>query len=174
VLAQPIKWWKSSGELTIGKLHPIWTNTAESSRTGFWVLNLKLCKSYIGRTVCLLYSVCASAKCGICNTGGRRMIRLIESNAKCRWPVKGLWGKCFMFICCLRPHPLLGFCLGWCSNYVGSESCQKQSVKLLQNRYGLQHNSTPPPPPLPATQCLYICTLTMDRGGGVGEVNQRE
>ncbi len=58
------------GELTIGKLHPIWTNTAESSRTGYWVLNLKLCKSNIGRTVCLLYMyiVYASGKCGICNT----------------------------------------------------------------------------------------------------------
>ncbi len=34
---------------------------------------------------------------------------------------------------CLRPPPLLGFCLGWCNNFVGSESGQKQSVKLLQN-----------------------------------------
>jgi hypothetical protein len=25
------------------------------------------------------------------------------------------------------------FCLPWCSNFVGSESGQKQSVKLLQN-----------------------------------------
>ncbi len=25
------------------------------------------------------------------------------------------------------------FCLGWCSNFVGSDSGQKQSVKLLQN-----------------------------------------
>jgi hypothetical protein len=34
---------------------------------------------------------------------------------------------------CLRPPPILGFCLGWSSNFVGSESGQKQSVKLLQN-----------------------------------------
>jgi hypothetical protein len=40
-----------------------------------------------------------------------------------------------MFIC-LRPPPLLGFCLGRCSNFVGSESGQKQSVKLLQNGAG--------------------------------------
>jgi hypothetical protein len=33
---------------------------------------------------------------------------------------------------CLRPPPLLGVCLGWCRNFVGSESGQKQSVKLLQ------------------------------------------
>jgi hypothetical protein len=28
---------------------------------------------------------------------------------------------------------LLVICLGWCSNIVGSESGEKQSVKLLQN-----------------------------------------
>ncbi len=28
---------------------------------------------------------------------------------------------------------LLVICLGWCSNFVASESGQKQSVKLLQN-----------------------------------------
>jgi hypothetical protein len=38
----------------------------------------------------------------------RRKIRLVECNAKCRypkyWPVKGLSGRCFI---CLRPSPLL-------------------------------------------------------------------
>jgi hypothetical protein len=34
---------------------------------------------------------------------------------------------------CLRPSPLLGFCLGWSSNFVGSESGQILSVKLLRN-----------------------------------------
>jgi hypothetical protein len=34
---------------------------------------------------------------------------------------------------CLRPPPLLGLCLGWSSNFVGSESGQSQSVKLLQS-----------------------------------------
>ncbi len=33
----------------------------------------------------------------------------------------------------LRPPPLLGYCLGWPSNFVVSESSQIQSVKLLQN-----------------------------------------
>ncbi len=39
-----------------------------------------------------------------------------------------------MFIC-LRPPPLLvlGFCLEWSSNFIGSESGQTQSVRLLQN-----------------------------------------
>jgi hypothetical protein len=36
-----------------------------------------------------------------------------------------------------------------CSNFVGSESGQKQSVKLLQNMvYNTTHHPTPPPPPL--------------------------
>jgi hypothetical protein len=48
-----------------------------------------------------------------------------------------------------RPNPLLGFYLGFSSNFVGSESGQIQSVKLLHNMvsdrtlYGI-----PPPPPL--------------------------
>jgi hypothetical protein len=37
------------------------------------------------------------------------------------------------------PLPLLGFRLGWSSNFVGSESGQIQSVKLLAE-YGLQQN----------------------------------
>ncbi len=34
------------------------------------------------------------------------------------------------------------FCLEWCSNFVGSESGQKRSVKLLLN---MDYNTTPPP-----------------------------
>jgi hypothetical protein len=37
------------------------------------------------------------------------------------------------------------FCWVWCSNFVDSESGQKQSVKL--HKIWLQHISTPPPPP---------------------------
>jgi hypothetical protein len=44
-------------------------------------------------------------------------------------PVKGL-----IF---LRSPPLLGFCLGWSSNFVGSVSGQIQNVKLLAE-FGLQ------------------------------------
>jgi hypothetical protein len=69
--------------------------------------------------------------------------------------------------------PLLGFCLGWCSNFVVSESGQKQSIKLLQI---MVSNTTqyPPPHPLPATHCQYILYFGFGKGGGVGEVNQRE
>jgi hypothetical protein len=37
------------------------------------------------------------------------------------------------------------FCLGWSSNFVGSESGQIQSVKLLQNMVSNRTQHTPPP-----------------------------
>ncbi len=75
-----------------------------------------------------------------------RKIKLIESSTKCRhlkkFTCKGTLRQVFI---CLRPPSLLGFCLGWSSNFVGS-----------------------PPPALPATHCLYI--LYFDKGkGGRGE-----
>jgi hypothetical protein len=74
---------------------------------------------------------------------------------------------------CLRPPPLLGFCLGWCSNFVDSESGQKQSVKLLQNMVSNTAQHPPPTPSEPNTVCIY-CTLSLGLGGGGGEVNQRK
>jgi hypothetical protein len=51
-----------------------------------------------------------------------RKIRLIESNAKCihlkKFSCKGTLRQLFI---CLRPPSLLGFCLRWSSNFVGSE-----------------------------------------------------
>ncbi len=72
----------------------------------------------------------------------------------------------------LRPLPLIGFCLGWCSNFLGSESGQKQSVKLLQNMVSntAQHPLTPSQP---HTVCIYLY-FYFGKGGGGGEVNQRE
>jgi hypothetical protein len=52
--------------------------------------------------------------------------------------------------------------LGWSSNFVGSESGQIQSVKLLQN---MVSNTTQHPQPLPATHRLYI--LYFDTGKGL-------
>ncbi len=42
------------------------------------------------------------------------------------------------------PLPFLGFCLGWSSNFVGTEYGQIQSVTPAE--YGLQQDSTPPTP----------------------------
>ncbi len=93
----------------------------------------------------------------------RRKIRLIESNAKCLKKLKCKGTLRLVFIC-LWPPPLLGFCLGWKGNFVGSESGQIQSVKLLEN---MVSNTTQHPPP--PSHTLYF-----DKGKGGGEVNQRE
>jgi hypothetical protein len=64
--------------------------------------------------------------------------------------------KCRLYWC---------FCLGWCSNFVDSESGQKQSVKLLQN---MVYNTTQhPPQPSVYTVCLLW------EGGGMGEVREK-
>ncbi len=42
--------------------------------------------------------------------------------------------------------PLLGFSLSWSSNFVGSESGQILSVKLLQNMVSNRTQHLPPPP----------------------------
>jgi len=50
---------------------------------------------------------------------------------------------------CLSEAPspsLLRFCLGWSSNFVGSESGQIQSVKLHQNMVSNRIQQPPPPP----------------------------
>ncbi len=61
------------------------------------------------------------------------------------------------------------FCLGSCSNFVGSESGQKQSVKLLQNKVynTAQHPHHPQPP-----HCLYILYVYFGKGGE-GEVREK-
>jgi hypothetical protein len=67
--------------------------------------------------------------------------------------------------------PLLGFCLEWSSNFVGSGSGQIQSIKLLQN---MVSNRTPSPAPSqPRTICIY-CTLTQGREGGVEQERRLE
>jgi hypothetical protein len=65
------------------------------------------------------------------------------------------------------------FCLGWGSNFVGSESGQKPSVKLLQNMVynPTQHPPSPPPPhPQPHTVLYYVY---FGKGGGGGEVREK-
>ncbi len=56
--------------------------------------------------------------------------------------------------------------VGWCRNIVGSESVRNEVLNFCRI-YGLQHNSTTPPPT--ATHCLYIlhCMFTLGKGGGV-------
>ncbi len=69
---------------------------------------------------------------------------------------------------CLRPPPLLNLCLGWSSNFVGSESGQIQSVKLLQNTVSNRTQHHP-------SQILSVYTILWHRKGvGGRELNQRE
>ncbi len=61
--------------------------------------------------------------------------------------------------------------MGWWSNLVGTESGQKQSVKILQN---MVYNTTQHPhPPPTATHCLYIPYVYFGKGGGVGKVREK-
>ncbi len=71
--------------------------------------------------------------------------------------------KCRLYWC---------FCLGWCRNFVGSESGQKQSVQLLQN---MVYNTTlhPAPPPSTATNCLYMLYVYFRKVWGWFEPERR-
>jgi hypothetical protein len=69
---------------------------------------------------------------------------------------------------------LLVFLFGWCSYFVGSESGQEQSAKLLQS---MVYNTTQHPPPPTATHCLDILYVDFGKGGdgwGGGGEGQRE
>jgi hypothetical protein len=58
------------------------------------------------------------------------LINYIDTKAKCRHlKILTCQGTLRHVFICLRPPSLLGFCLGWSSNFVGSESGQIQSVK---------------------------------------------
>jgi hypothetical protein len=63
---------------------------------------------------------------------------------------------------------LLVICLGWCRNFVGSESGQKQSVKLLQNMVYTTIQHPPISPPQSHTLSVYTVHLVWG-GGGVGQ-----
>jgi hypothetical protein len=102
--------------------------------------------------------------------GNHRKIRLIESHEKCRHlkklPAKGLCCRCLSV---WGSAPLLGFCLGWSSNFVGFDSGQIQSAKLLKNMAsGL---NTPIPPS--HTHCQYILYFDTGKGGGGDEPERR-
>ncbi len=77
-----------------------------------------------------------------------------------------------MFIC-LRPSPLLGYWLGWSRDFLDVESGQIQNVKLLQNMIS-NRTQRPPPPPSHTLPVQYVLDFDFGKGGGVGEVNQRE
>jgi hypothetical protein len=69
---------------------------------------------------------------------------------------------------CLRPRPLLGFCLGRCSNFLGFEFGQ---IKVLNS--GRIWSPTEPisPPPL---HTVYVYTVYLFTQGRGVRVDQRE
>ncbi len=119
----------------------------------FWLICI-LSKQHCDTTLSQSIRVAKQLKSGV----RRRKIRLIESNAKCRYlkqlTCRWLWGRCLSV---LRTPPLQGFCLGWWSNFVGSKSGQKQTVKLLQNMVSKEPNNSPTPP----SQTLSVYTVLL-------------
>ncbi len=98
----------------------------------------------------------------LCYDCTRRNIRLIDGNAKCHhqknWPVNGFWGRCLSV---WGPLPLLGFRLGWSSNFVASWIWSDTECKTPAE-YGLQQN------PLPYTlytSIQYLHTYSHREGG---------
>ncbi len=71
--------------------------------------------------------------------------------------------------------PLLGFCLGWQGKFVGYESGQIQSVKLLQNMVSSTTQHPPHPPGHGHTVSVYTVLFTWEggKGGGIGESARR-
>jgi hypothetical protein len=60
---------------------------------------------------------------------------------------------------------------GCCSNYVGSGSGQRRSVKFLQN---MVYNTTQHPHPLPHSQTLSLYTVRLRWKGGEGVEEVKE
>ena len=102
-----------------------------------------------------------------------RLIKYVDAkgNAKCRhlknWPVRGFAAVVYLS----EAPPLLGFCLGWSSNFVENASGQIKSVKLLQN---MVSNRTQHPPPPPNHTLSVYSVLWHREGGRGGGLNQRE
>jgi hypothetical protein len=57
------------------------------------------------------------------------------------------------------PSPPTEICVGWCSNSVGSESGQKQCVKLLQNMVSNTTQLNSPLNLFPAMHTLSVYTV---------------
>ncbi len=90
----------------------------------------------------------------------------MSSSKKVTWKVT--LGQVFI---CLRHPPLLGFCLGWSSNFAVLNLVRYRvlnSCRIWSPATGLNT-----PQPFPATHCLYLLYFDTGKGEG-GEVNQRK
>jgi hypothetical protein len=73
------------------------------------------------------------------------LINYIDTKAKCRHLKIDLYIDFAAGFYLTEAPTLLGFCLGYSCNFVGSESGQIHSVKLLQNMVPNTLNTPPPP-----------------------------
>ncbi len=90
------------------------------------------------------------------------LINNIDTKAKCRHLKILTCKKDFAAgVYLSETHSPLRVCLGWSSNFVGSESGQIQSVKLFQN---MVSNRTPQPPPS-SSHSLSVYTVLCHREG---------
>ncbi len=103
----------------------------------------------------------------VCNAADHGLINYIDTKAKCchlkRLTCKETLRQVFV---CLRPPPLLGVCVGWSSNLIGSESGKIQSVNFLQNMVSSRTQHPPPPP-------SQILSAYFDTGKGGGRVEPK-
>ncbi len=106
--------------------------------------------------------------------GHHGLIKYRDAKSKCchlkKLPVQIDCGRCLSV---WGPLHFKGF-LGWSSNFVGCESGQIKSLKLLQNI--VSNRTQHPPHPPSRTLSGYIVLLWHTDGGrgGGGELNQRE
>ncbi len=90
------------------------------------------------------------------------LINCTDTKAKCHLIKKiDLYRDFAVGIYLSEAHPLLGFCSGWSSNFVGSESGQIHIQMFMQN---IVSNRTQYPHSLPATHCLYTLYFGTEKG----------
>jgi hypothetical protein len=123
------------------------------------------CKTLFRKGLLCLKLEASEKWCGFLSPQGvhHGLVNYINSKAKFRHLKTCKWTLRQVFIC-LRPPLLLGFCLEWSSNFVGSESGQIQNVKLLQNMVSNRTQHPPPPP----SHTLPVWTVLWHRKGEKG------
>ncbi len=98
----------------------------------------------------------------VLNCAPHRLNNYIDAKAICHLKIDLYSDFAAIVYLSVAPSPPIGFCLGWCSNLVGSKSGQIQSVKLLQNKVSNTTQQHSPPP----IQTLSAFTILLHREGG--------
>jgi hypothetical protein len=127
-----------------------------------------------GRHAPVAYCTCAHAtyviemQPAVGGGGGRgcvlqydyELINYIDTKAKCRYLIQLTWtGISRQMFRCLRPPPLLGFCLRWSCNFVFWIWSDKECLNSYRIWSPTGHNAPHPTPSQPQGVCIN-CTLT--------------